>query len=701
MKIDTKLRNFFPILIVAVLSLTESTSAKGPLEIRSDFTESNLAGIVQKLEDSTNRLSLKQIQNSLEKFSELKDRNLKYSKSTFWLKISLRNESGKSGSYFLEFSYPLLDELTLIVIERDSGKSLSFQTGDSLPFLNRALSHQNFVFPIFLKNGSNYEIFAKIRTESTIQVPIMLRSEVAFAEHLIAEQKTFGVYYGIMLAMLAYNLFLFFGTRDKSYVFYTLFLIGYVMFQACLNGLAYQYLWPNLSWWANVSLPFFMFFGGSWGAQFSREFLRIKHLSPILDRILFYYFVIGQAASIFVLGLGFAWGIKLAILYVAFMVGLLVFSGAYSIARGYRAARFYLSAWIFLLSGILTYILKTLTILPSNFFTEYAIQFGSSFEVILLSLALADRINLLKEEKDQAQRNLIQSQTDALEKQTSMSKSFERFVPKQFLNYLGKENIVEIRLGDQAKKEMTILFSDIRHFTRLSEKMDPKENFDFLNSYLKRMTPVVIRNGGFVDKYIGDAVMALFPESGETALKAAIEMQSEVRTYNHHRLKTGYDPIKIGIGLHTGGLMLGTIGTEDRMEGTVISDTVNLASRIEGITKKFDSSILISEKTLQRIEDPTKYCMRLIGRIKVKGKEEEVVIYDVFEGQSQFILDLRNETKYDFEKGVTHFLLRNFTESEASFARVIERDPTDFAAETYLKAIRKTALLRTKAPESV
>lgn len=208
------------------------------------------------------------------------------------------------------------------------------------------------------------------------------------------------------------------------------------------------------------------------------------------------------------------------------------------------------------------------------------------------------------------------------------------------------------------------------------------------------MNPLVIKNCGFVDKFIGDAIMALFPESGEDALKAAIEMQSEVRLYNHHRLKTGYEPIKIGIGIHTGHLMLGTIGTEERMEGTVISDTVNLASRIEGLTKKFDSSILISEKTLQKISDPTHYKMRLIGRAKVKGKEDEVVIFDVYEGLSQFQIDLRNETKYDFEKGVTNFLLKAFDRAQDSFAKVLRVDPTDYAAETYLKALRKTSALR-------
>ncbi|AOP33832.1 adenylate/guanylate cyclase [Leptospira tipperaryensis] len=684
---------FFPAFCFS-LFLFEFPLLSQSLIVDSQFRKSNLIGIVERYEDNRTILTREDLEQKNVSFEKVNKVNLGYSSSAHWLRFKIENKEKIGKLYLYELSYPLIDSMELYVKNLDTGEIQKSIAGDRIPFDSREIKHQNFIFPIRLAAQTDYQIMVRILTESSVQFPMTFWSSNEFYNHIVDEQKTFGLYYGIMIAMMAYNLFLFVGTRDRSYLFYVLFLTGYVLFQACLNGLAFQYLWPDSIWWANSSLPFFMFFGGGWGAQFSREFLRMKFYHSTLDRILLAYFVFGMIASVLSLGLNFSIGIKLAIAYVFFMVVLLISSGIVSILKGYRAARFYLSAWIFLLLGIVTYILKTLTLFPSNFVTEYSIQFGSSFEVLLLSLALADRINILKKEKEEAQKKLIDSQKEALEKQTVMTQSFERFVPKQFLNHLGKDDIIDIRLGDQARKEMTIFFSDIRHFTNLSEKMDPKDNFNFLNSYLKRMNPLVIKNCGFVDKFIGDAIMALFPESGEDALKAAIEMQSEVRLYNHHRLKTGYEPIKIGIGIHTGHLMLGTIGTEERMEGTVISDTVNLASRIEGLTKKFDSSILISEKTLQKISDPTHYKMRLIGRAKVKGKEDEVVIFDVYEGLSQFQIDLRNETKYDFEKGVTNFLLKAFDRAQDSFAKVLRVDPTDYAAETYLKALRKTSALR-------
>ena len=182
--------------------------------------------------------------------------------------------------------------------------------------------------------------------------------------------------------------------------------------------------------------------------------------------------------------------------------------------------------------------------------------------------------------------------------------AYGRFVPREFLRFLERESIVDVRLGDQVLKEMSILFADIRSFTTLSEGMSPEENFNFLNSYLSRVGPVIRNRRGFIDKYIGDAVMALFPESADDALQAAIAIQKEVAIYNRYRQKSGYRAIAIGIGLHRGSLMLGTIGEEQRMESTVISDAVNLASRLEELTKVYGVSILISGAMLLGIEEP-------------------------------------------------------------------------------------------------
>ncbi len=263
--------------------------------------------------------------------------------------------------------------------------------------------------------------------------------------------------------------------------------------------------------------------------------------------------------------------------------------------------------------------------------------------------------------------------------------AYDRFVPHEFLRFLDKESIEDVNLGDQVQREMTILFADIRSFTTLSEDMTPQENFTFLNSYLSRVSPIIRQYNGFVDKYIGDAVMALFPEKVEDALQGAIAIQQEVLHYNAQRFKKDLMPINVGIGLHTGLLMLGTIGEEMRMEGTVIADAVNLASRMEGLTKLYGASIIVSERSLFSLPEPTNYHFRFLDRVRVKGKKEPVSIFEVFDGASQDIIALKLKTYTDFEKGLTYYHGGQFAEAKMCFEHVLKHNPKDKAAHFHLK----------------
>ena len=180
---------------------------------------------------------------------------------------------------------------------------------------------------------------------------------------------------------------------------------------------------------------------------------------------------------------------------------------------------------------------------------------------------------------------LNQNLEKSLDAESELTDAYGRFVPHQFLNLLGYESIIDVNLGDQVQQEMSVLFADIRDFTTLSETMTPQENFNFINAYLSRMEPAITSNNGFIDKYIGDAIMALFSDFADDAVKAGIAMLNILTNYNEDRQRVGYIPIQIGIGINSGSLMLGTVGGKSRMDSTVISDAVNLASHIEGLTK--------------------------------------------------------------------------------------------------------------------
>ncbi|MCB1156883.1 MAG: adenylate/guanylate cyclase domain-containing protein [Leptospiraceae bacterium] len=265
--------------------------------------------------------------------------------------------------------------------------------------------------------------------------------------------------------------------------------------------------------------------------------------------------------------------------------------------------------------------------------------------------------------------------------------AFIKFVPFNFIQLLSKKSISDLQLGDQIQQEMTILFSDIRSFTSLSEKMSPKQNFDFINTYLNKSSPAIRDHQGFIDKYLGDGIMAIFPHRPEDAIRAAISMLEGVHRYNNERVSNGLRPIGVGIGIHTGNLMLGIIGENQRYECTVISDAVNLASRIEGLTKIYSASILISEITYLKLSNPKDYEIRIVDRVTVKGKTEAIKIYEVIDGLSLRIRNLKIQTRDNFETGVHFYAEQKFDEAEYFFQEVLKVDPLDKAAELYLARI--------------
>lgn len=292
-----------------------------------------------------------------------------------------------------------------------------------------------------------------------------------------------------------------------------------------------------------------------------------------------------------------------------------------------------------------------------------------------------------------ARRRLLKAENAQLQRLAQQKEEFiaaaNRFVPYDFLHILGIDSILNLKLGAQVEKEMTIMFADVRSFTKLSEQMTLQENFKFINGYLGRVSPVIINHGGIIDKYIGDGIMALFPQqSVETALQAAINMQREVSDYNQHRQNSGYQTIAIGIGLHTGRLMLGTIGEPKRIEATAISDAVNLTSRLEGLTKLYGAGVLTSGETLYKIieqSNPSKYSYRFLGRVRVKGRNESVSVFEVYDAEPKAIVQLKNETKAAFEVGILHYNQRKFTEAQQVFQEVLRINPQDRAAKVYVE----------------
>lgn len=268
---------------------------------------------------------------------------------------------------------------------------------------------------------------------------------------------------------------------------------------------------------------------------------------------------------------------------------------------------------------------------------------------------------------------------------TATEIAYGRFVPHQFLQLVGRPSIIDVELGDNVEQEMTLLFSDIRDFTSLSESILPAENFRFINSYLSTMEPMVTRHRGIIDKYIGDGIMALFSGSPDDGVRSGIDMLRQLTIYNQGRSRAGYSQIRIGIGVNTGLVMMGTGGGHSRMDSTVIGDAVNLASRLEGLTKSYSTPMVISAHTLHALRDPGAYCIRFLDRLQITGRYQAQSLYEVFDADPEPLRLAKLKTRASFERALAFYHLGRADLALPLLQECLRIAPDDQAAQVYLE----------------
>ena len=273
-----------------------------------------------------------------------------------------------------------------------------------------------------------------------------------------------------------------------------------------------------------------------------------------------------------------------------------------------------------------------------------------------------------------------------------LTRLFEKFVPKGFLERIAPEGLESLRFGTAESDEATILFSDIRSFTDLSEPLSPQELMDFLNDYLKMMNMSIMVNHGFVDKFIGDAVMAIFDRTEQSsndarnALNAGMGMLQVLGTMNQKRKRQGQIPISIGIGIHTGPVVFGTLGFEERMDSTVLGDAVNLASRLESLTKYYGASLLFSDQTFEALGDEKENLLiRKIDTVMVKGRKQPVTIYELFNSDSPDVQSAKKMVMQSLEEPLSLYRQKKWMEAEQLFTDLARNQPLDSLPTIYVE----------------
>ncbi len=267
--------------------------------------------------------------------------------------------------------------------------------------------------------------------------------------------------------------------------------------------------------------------------------------------------------------------------------------------------------------------------------------------------------------------------------------SMARFVPREFVQLLGKDELTSVQLGDAVEREVGVLFSDLRGFTALSASMRPMEIFAYLNGYLERAGPVIRSHGGFIDKYIGDAILAMFPEDATQAVAAIVALQRQIDAYNIDNRIAGRPEMSAGVALHWGPVALGTIGEVLRLDATAISDTVNTASRLEGLTKSWGTRAIVSGDALDRIADPSRFPHRYIGEVVLRGRNASTPIFDLIAIEPDDVIAIRLETRPSFEAAVRALHARDLRQGIDLLQEVVARDGGDRVA-AYLLAKAQT-----------
>ena len=464
--------------------------------------------------------------------------------------------------------------------------------------------------------------------------------------------------YGVLLTIALYHL-CFYGLRRREnsslYFGCLCILIAFLYMRSAEKS--FIALFPNFDWEIAIKIEFIsiylgftifvMFISSLYPVEFSQIMLRVSQSLGALFIIL----TLATSAEIHTYGM-IAYG-GVALVFSIYSIYVLI----RAILRKREGSILFLVGFLFLFIIIINDIFYDQGIL----YTSELVPLGVFIVIFSQSFILSLRFS----------------------KSSDREVVYERFVPKEFLKNLNKEDIADVKLGDNAELAMSILFSDIRNFTTLSEQMTPEQNFKFINSYLKVMGPVIRSCHGFIDKFIGDAIMALFDKSADDAVRGAMGMLRKLIEYNERRKRAGYVPIQIGIGINTGTLRIGTIGERGRMEGTVISDAVNVASRIQEMTKMYGVPLLISDETYHSLENPSKYRLRKIDRVKVKGKTEPVTVWEVFDCDPPDILNYKVDIGMIFEDARSLYQSRQFEEAHELFLDCLARNAQDKTAELY------------------
>ena len=578
------------------LLLTSTLTWSAETLLLSDHTDRiNLLPYLEYLPDSAHTLSFDEVRKNTANWREAPQHreslNFGYTDDVYWFRLRIKNTANTDQSANVEIGYTVLDNVD-VYIEQPNREILLYEMGDKRPFHDRLVEHRNFIVPLNLDANASATFYLRVQTTSSMQVPLFLWREGSLLKNSQAEMLGLGIYFGTMGVMVLYNLFVFFSVRESNYLYYVLYVASISLFFSSLSGISFQYLWPNNTWWNDQSIVFFLSCVVLFAALFTIRFLRIEETFPRLHHIGTGVVIISAFIVVSTLLFEYRTMIAVVITWAVIGISMALTVGMYRWVLGDSSAKYYCISWFTFLIGGVILALNKFDIIPRNFLTENATQFGSAMEVILLSFALADRLNIEKRRRFEAQLHALENervarlaQAEALQQEKNARKAQEQAlkhereareaqaaalaVQRQATETLEnrvRERTHELEIANQRLEELTYtdgltgirnrrylnralerefararrekspvaaLLIDIDHFKQFNDNHGHLVGDDCLREVAQCIQQCALREYDVVARYGGEEFCILLPNTDQTgAMQVAEQVCSAIRDIN-------------------------------------------------------------------------------------------------------------------------------------------------------------------------
>lgn len=549
--------------LLLLLLLAPARLVAEPLVFANNADHWPLGPFLEVLEDPTGELTLDDVRSGPHPWQRWHNDevSLGISLSTWWFRLTIENGTGVDQTPLLEIAYPSLDFITIHALE-DGNLVERIRMGDHYPFHQRPIDHHYFVAPMHWPAEAARTLYIQVKTSGVLQVPLTLWQPEAFREHDQVRHLVAGMYFGTMLIMLIYNLFVYFGIGERSYLAYVGLVFSLPIFVASLTGYSYQYFWPDLPEWNGKSIGFFLSLAIMFGVMFTHRFLDLSRdkWPAWVMRGLTGLYVLGFTMIVTALLVPYTLMLITVILGAVLTCICALILGLQGWWQGEAPARQYVLAWSALLIGGLVLAGNKLSLLPQNVFTDNAVQFGSSLLVALLSFALAERINRERRRRYRAQMDMLrherqarEAKEEALSVQRQANRELEKKVAERTEELRranatlqemsatdGLTGLRNRRWFDQAchqefarciryQHSIALLFLDIDHFKRFNDTYGHLIGDDALRTVAEVLKHAAARDTDLVARYGGEEFCVLLPETGlEGATAVAERIREEV-----------------------------------------------------------------------------------------------------------------------------------------------------------------------------